>query len=228
VVRRLRLQPPDPAQDLLTEAKLLQEAAAAGLARLDAELTGDESAQIVDRLRRSGLERADAAWELLGGHDETPSHAYARLRTAMLEAERAAVLAARDSGTAPDEVLRNILAALDVEEAVLIRSEGADSGERTFDLVPHAALRDGCDHLEAVAGEAGAPPETPEGCAECLLLGDRWVHLRRCLGCGHVGCCDSSPNRHADRHFRESGHEVMESFEPGEAWRWCYVHQIIG
>ena len=68
---------------------------------------------------------------------------------------------------------------------------------------------------------------TPDGCTECLQTGDRWVHLRECLSCGHVGCCDSSPNRHATAHFHESGHPVIESFEPGENWRWCFVDAAI-
>jgi uncharacterized UBP type Zn finger protein len=66
-------------------------------------------------------------------------------------------------------------------------------------------------------------PLTPEGCTECLAIGDRWVHLRLCLTCGHVGCCDSSPNRHASAHFKDIGHPVVQSFEPGEDWRWCYI-----
>ncbi len=71
-------------------------------------------------------------------------------------------------------------------------------------------------------------PRTPEGCEECLRDGLRWVHLRLCLACGHVGCCDSSVGRHADGHFHETGHPVMRSFEPGEAWRWCYVDKHLG
>jgi uncharacterized UBP type Zn finger protein len=64
-----------------------------------------------------------------------------------------------------------------------------------------------------------------EGCEDCLRMGSRWVHLRLCLTCGHVGCCDSSPHRHARMHFHESGHPIIQSFEPGEDWRWCYVHE---
>jgi uncharacterized UBP type Zn finger protein len=63
------------------------------------------------------------------------------------------------------------------------------------------------------------------GCVECLKAGSRWVHLRLCLSCGHVGCCDDSPNRHARRHFHDTGHPIIRSFEPGESWRWCYVHE---
>jgi len=63
------------------------------------------------------------------------------------------------------------------------------------------------------------------GCEECLKMGSSWVHLRLCLSCGHVGCCDSSPNRHATRHFHEVGHPVIASLEPGEWWAWCYVDE---
>jgi len=65
------------------------------------------------------------------------------------------------------------------------------------------------------------------GCEECLALGDRWVHLRMCLTCGHVGCCDSSKNRHATKHFRSTGHPIMQSIEPGESWTWCYVDEVM-
>lgn len=64
-----------------------------------------------------------------------------------------------------------------------------------------------------------------EGCFECLQTGDTWVHLRLCLTCGHVGCCDDSKNRHARKHATESGHPIVRSFEPGENWMWCYVDQ---
>jgi len=70
-------------------------------------------------------------------------------------------------------------------------------------------------------------PQTPAGCAECLRLGTAWVHLRLCLTCGHVGCCDSSPMRHARAHARTVGHPIVQSFEPGEDWRWCYVHEAM-
>jgi uncharacterized UBP type Zn finger protein len=68
-----------------------------------------------------------------------------------------------------------------------------------------------------------AVPQTAAGCQDCVALGRHWVHLRLCLTCGHVGCCDSSPGRHASAHHRETGHPVMRSFEPGESWRWCFV-----
>jgi CPA1 family monovalent cation:H+ antiporter len=71
-------------------------------------------------------------------------------------------------------------------------------------------------------------PNTPQGCQDCLAEGSRWVHLRLCLSCGHVGCCDSSPRRHASAHYRGTAHPVIRSFEPGEDWRWCFVHQVMG
>jgi uncharacterized UBP type Zn finger protein len=76
-----------------------------------------------------------------------------------------------------------------------------------------------CDHIAHVNPQ---PPKTPRGCEECLKTGGTWVHLRLCLSCGHVGCCDSSPNRHATRHFQQTKHPVMTSLEPGERWAWCF------
>jgi CPA1 family monovalent cation:H+ antiporter len=65
------------------------------------------------------------------------------------------------------------------------------------------------------------------GCEECLASGDSWLHLRRCLACGHVGCCDSSPNRHATAHHRSTRHPVIQSFEPGETWRYCFLDELV-
>lgn len=71
-------------------------------------------------------------------------------------------------------------------------------------------------------------PDSTDGCADCRAIGDDvWAHLRLCLTCGHVSCCDSSPHRHATAHAHESDHAVVRSFEPGEAWRWCYVDERI-
>jgi uncharacterized UBP type Zn finger protein len=80
-----------------------------------------------------------------------------------------------------------------------------------------------CSHIEEIRDvEASA-----QGCEDCMKVGDSWVHLRKCLICGHVGCCDQSPNRHATRHFHATGHPVIRSFEPGEDWRWCYVDEAL-
>jgi hypothetical protein len=83
-----------------------------------------------------------------------------------------------------------------------------------------------CVHLQ----EAGNPePQTTEGCQDCLALGRKdWVHLRLCLECGRVCCCDSSPLKHATAHATDIGHPVIRSFEPGEHWRWCYVDEELG
>ena len=80
-----------------------------------------------------------------------------------------------------------------------------------------------CTHIDEVRAVSA---RTPDGCEECLETGSRWVHLRLCLTCGHVGCCDSSPNRHATAHFHATRHSLIGSFEPGEDWGWCYVDQL--
>ena len=81
-----------------------------------------------------------------------------------------------------------------------------------------------CSHAKTIKNPA---PRTPEGCEECLLSGDTWVHLRLCEQCGHVGCCDDSKNKHATKHFRATQHPVIRSFQPGENWKWCYVDEAI-
>ena len=80
----------------------------------------------------------------------------------------------------------------------------------------------GCSHLD----EARMVEPTSSGCEECLPLGMRWVHLRLCLSCGHVGCCDASEGRHAFAHFEETGHPIMRSHEPGETWSWCWIDEV--
>jgi uncharacterized UBP type Zn finger protein len=81
----------------------------------------------------------------------------------------------------------------------------------------------GCSHvhlIEAISASAA-------GCEDCLKIGDTWVHLRMCKICGHVGCCDNSKNKHATRHFHETGHPIMQSIEPGESWMWCFVDRVM-
>lgn len=80
-----------------------------------------------------------------------------------------------------------------------------------------------CPHLREIKFEEPAS----HACAQCVALGDTWVHLRMCMSCGLVACCDNSKNRHASRHFRESNHPVIRSIEPGERWRWCFVDQLF-
>ena len=81
-----------------------------------------------------------------------------------------------------------------------------------------------CTHLDQV--QLTELPESTEGCEECLKIGDGWCHLRICLTCGKVGCCDSSPNRHAHVHSEESGHALMHSLQPDEDWSWCFVDEL--
>lgn len=98
-------------------------------------------------------------------------------------------------------------------------SEVADAG----DPRPTAAVTS-CSHLDHVL--LTRLPESVDGCEDCLASGGVWLHLRICLECGHVGCCDDSPNRHATAHARESGHPVIRSLEPGEEWSWCYPDRL--
>lgn len=81
----------------------------------------------------------------------------------------------------------------------------------------------GCTHLDQVRD---VEPGT-NGCQECLQTGGRWVHLRMCLTCGHVGCCDSSPGTHATKHHHQTRHPLVRSMEPGEDWAWCYVDNVM-
>ena len=80
-----------------------------------------------------------------------------------------------------------------------------------------------CTHLDQIRDVT----PTSRRCEACVVMGDSWVHLRMCLRCGQVGCCDSSKNRHATAHFRETGHPIMRSVEPGESWRWCYIDEEL-
>ncbi len=82
-------------------------------------------------------------------------------------------------------------------------------------------MADHCTHLDQIQDVT----PTGDGCEDCLATGGRWVHLRLCATCGKVGCCDSSPNRHATAHHHASGHPIIQSFEPGEDWWWCFVDE---
>ena len=87
-----------------------------------------------------------------------------------------------------------------------------------------SAMEERCGHLDQV--NEGIEP-SGDGCKECLEMGDQWMHLRLCMSCGHVGCCDNSKNRHATGHFHASQHPVIRSFEPGEGWFWCYPDDLF-
>ena len=81
-----------------------------------------------------------------------------------------------------------------------------------------------CSHLGQI--QVTVLPERIDGCEDCLASGGRWVHLRMCQTCGKIGCCDSSPNRHASRHARDHGHPIIRSAEPGEDWSWCFLDEV--
>jgi hypothetical protein len=89
-----------------------------------------------------------------------------------------------------------------------------------------SGLREGaameCTHLNQIR----KVKPSANGCEECLKIGSTWVHLRMCLECGHVGCCDSSPHKHATKHFHKTKHPIMRSIEPGERWGWCYIDEV--
>ena len=84
-------------------------------------------------------------------------------------------------------------------------------------------MKNACKHLDQVEFTT----TEKDGCEECLKMGDTWVHLRLCMVCGHVGCCDSSKNKHATKHYHRTKHPVVRSIEPGENWIWCYEDQNI-
>jgi CPA1 family monovalent cation:H+ antiporter len=225
LVRLLQVRGPDPGEDALAQADLTQQATAAGVGRLHELQTDDDPPEVVAMLKRRTQERGLAAWERLGrstAEASTPSQRYAQLRLAMLEAERAKVLELRSGGNYPHEVLSSVLERLDVEESMLdaVIEEADVSGSR-------ALARPGgdCEHLEA-AREPDVPGDAR--CDACIREGTTTVHLRMCLECGNVACCDSSPATHASRHFQSTGHPVMRSIEPGEDWRWCYVDDLLG
>jgi CPA1 family monovalent cation:H+ antiporter len=222
LARLLRVPSPDAGADALARANLLHQASQAGLAeldRLEEEDPHDVSETIRERVRR----RDYAAWERVNASSaETPSEIYGRRRKLMIDAERRRVLEIRSSGTVPHEVVAEVLAMLDVEESMLDYSEGE---RRRVRATVGGVTRDGgCDHLRDLT--ADVEPNTPGVCEECVRDGTQWVHLRLCLTCGHVGCCDSSPQRHATAHFHSDAHPVIRSAEAGETWRWCYVDEL--
>jgi hypothetical protein len=84
-------------------------------------------------------------------------------------------------------------------------------------------MSDECGHLDGIRDVT----PSARGCEECLKLGDAWLHLRICRSCGHVGCCDDSPNRHATKHFHATRHPIIEGYDPPEGWGWCYVDEVV-
>ncbi|HEU5037477.1 MAG TPA: Na+/H+ antiporter [Nocardioides sp.] len=221
--RRLNVPSPDPLDDALARATLLQQASKAALEELE-KIEYDDQTGVSDVIRQRLDQRNFAAWERLGtaADQESPAALYYRIRRQMIDAERRRILEIRKSGNVPSEVIADVLASLDVEESMLDnaqeeRDESAAYARRRW------SIGDLCDDLEKYP-PSDEPPAT--SCQACLDEGTQWVSLRRCLECGNVGCCDSSPRQHATRHFHESQHPVMQSAEPGEDWRWCYVHHL--
>jgi CPA1 family monovalent cation:H+ antiporter len=229
LARALDVRGPDPREDALIEATVVGASTGAGLRAIEDHPHADDDT--VNEIRTQATRRVNRIWERLGAYGEseveTPSQAYRRVRLRMIEAEREEILKMRETADVDQHVLAGILNAMDAEEAALaygVEKEVRVVGARP--LRPPTAAAQACEHLR---DEPDCTiPKTPEGCEECLQIGSTWVHLRLCTQCGHVGCCDSSPNRHADAHFHETQHPVMRSLEPGEAWRWCFVDEVLG
>jgi len=223
LARRLRVPGPDPADDALARATLLQQASKAGFEELD-KLEYDDKHGVVDLIRQRIDQRNFAAWERLGttSEAEAPSDLYSRARLAMINAERRRVLEVRRSGTIASEVVAEVLTMLDVEESML----DAATQEREELRAGNSSLRQTGERCEDLESRPAIETVDAPVCRRCLEDGSTWVALRQCLDCGDVGCCDSSPAQHATVHFRESTHPVMQSAEPGEDWRWCYVHHL--
>lgn len=229
LARRLNLPRPDPAEDALQAAELTERSTRRGLRKLDELLDGHAVPEdVIETLRHRATVRSNAAWERLGRPLEdlmTPSAMYSKLRTKMLAAEREEIVLARDTGAASDGVLRSALAAVDQEESMIERVEELEAPTEDRELAPRRTEAP-CSHLAEAPTSEGQPPE--HECPDCVREGTTWVHLRRCLTCGAVGCCDSSPRRHAYRHFKATEHPVARSAEPGEAWRWCWIDEVLG
>ncbi len=224
LARRLRVPAPDPMDDALARATLLQQASKAGHQVL-VDLGDDDPYGVAVLIKQRIEQRNFAAWERLGTTEgeESPAALYARVRLEMIETERRRVLEIRSTGSVPSEVVSDVLAMLDIEESML---DAAD--QERADVEAERVRRPAgqmCEHLESTPL---ADPTGDVACQDCLAIGSRWVALRMCLTCGNIGCCDSSPHRHASAHFRETTHPVMRSVEPGEDWRWCFVHHLTG
>jgi Na+/H+ antiporter len=220
LARRFDVEGPDPAEDALARATLLQQASKAALDELE-RIEYDDQHGIVDTIQQRLDQRNFAAWERLGtvGDREAPSELYNRIRQAMIAAERRRVLEIRDAGQVASEVVEDVLVMLDVEESML---DVADQERR--EIRRAVSVRQTGASCEDLEDHPAVETVEDPSCQACLDAGVKWVALRQCLVCGEVGCCDSSPLQHATEHFHESTHPVIQSAEPGEDWRWCYVH----
>ena len=229
LVRRLGVRGPDPAQDALQKALVLQKAVDAGHRTLDEQAGPDVPRDLVEGLRGWSERIAHVMWERLGtsgSGGETPSMAFKRLRTAMLASEREVLVEVHRSGKVDSEVLEEVMEQLDQEEAML-SAFGHDDVQGYSELLTPQAGAEPCEHLRSEP--LTAAPSAADVCEDCHVIGEAdWVSLRMCLRCGHVACCDSSPRRHASAHFDAERHPVMRSIELGEGWRWCFVDRVTG
>jgi len=229
LVHALNLRGPDARSDALQAATVLQTSSNAAIAHLGDILGPEDAPETVQLLHDRIAARPDAMWEKLGrpGDDETPAEQYRRLRLKTLDIERDEVLKIRSSGTVDHDIIEQVLGSFDIEESMLtIATERSERLSEEEPVTTPTLSAGPCGHLEH--SPASIEPNGPGICEDCIREGTRTVHLRICLGCGNVGCCDSSVGRHASRHFTNSRHPVMRSFEPGESWRWCYIDERIG
>jgi CPA1 family monovalent cation:H+ antiporter len=228
LVRALGLRGPDARSDALQAATVLQTSSNAAIAHLGEVVGPNDAAETVQLLRDRIAARPNAMWEKLGrvGDNETPSEEYRRLRLKTIDIERNEVLKIRSSGTVDHDIIEEVLGSFDIEESMLtVATERSDALESETVATPTLSAGP-CGHLEHAP--ANINPNGPGICEDCIREGTRTVHLRICLNCGNVGCCNSSVGRHAERHFTVTHHPVMRSFEPGESWRWCFVDERIG
>ncbi|GAA1434792.1 Na+/H+ antiporter [Microlunatus lacustris] len=229
LVRALRMRGPDARSDALQAATVLTTAGNAGLAALDRLARPDDEPSTVQLVRDRISARSDALWEKLGSSrdaSETPAEQYRRLRLGALQAERDEVLRIRSGGSVDHAVIEQVLASFDIEESMLtITTERVDRLDENQSVATPVDPSGSCLHLDNAPADVEPSSEL---CLDCVREGTRSVHLRRCLACGKVGCCDSSAGRHAERHFHTSHHPVMRSHEDGETWRWCYVDERLG
>ncbi|GGC78796.1 Na+/H+ antiporter [Tersicoccus solisilvae] len=228
--RLMGVRGPGSSEDALQEAHAVQRVMEAGVKRLD-EI--DEAHALdpdtVDELRRMAERRINRSWEALGSQTthKTPAQTFRALRIKMLRAEREEALRIRADRGVDHEVLQRVMISLDMEEAVVLAAgEGVDA-DADDDVVTPDSIAGECEHLEA-ARDGDQPEADADHCLDCDREGTATVHLRMCLTCGKVGCCDSSPATHARRHHDETGHPVMRSIEPNEAWLWCYPDELLG
>ena len=228
LARALDVRGPDPREDALQEATVVQAATGAGLRSLDDEPNLDPA--VAQELRNNAELRVNRIWERLGtlgpSESEPPTETRRRLRMVMLDAERRELVRIRDEDDVDHEILSSVMNQLDAEEAALTWSMNRAAQLRDSPLLTPDQVSPGCEHLTSLPD--CAVPSSTEGCVDCLREGMTWVHLRVCVSCGNVGCCDSSPGQHASKHFTADKHPVMRSLEPGEAWRWCFVDEVLG